>query len=65
MARARGRARAPEQLDQALLELVAHRDDGINRLGPHDQDAFIALGKGTMVSKVWRGDTTRRAYTRR
>ena len=39
----RVRARAPEQLDEALLEVLARRDDGVEVVGPHDEHALVTL----------------------
>ena len=36
-------AGAPEELDEALLEVMAHRDDVVDRVGPDDEHTLVAL----------------------
>lgn len=37
------RARAPDELDELVLEVAARRDDGVEVVGPDEQHALVAL----------------------
>ena len=46
------RAGAPEELDEALFEVLAERDDAVEGFGPDDHYAFVSLQKQGRSSEL-------------
>jgi hypothetical protein len=44
--------RAPEKLDETVVDVLAEWDDAVYGLGPDDEGAFVALKTGELLN--WR-----------